>query len=291
MTEKTNEKELEFQGYEISDSFSQTIEEECNEAAKTLVEGNEDLTEEDVKSFGEPFQAAVRATVKRLLSEEVVPHYEGQLSALVEEVQEKLTEDINDYLEFVVEDFVEQNRDALIASQTSEQDRTIVEGIQDLLRKNYVEVPEGRKDLVEEMNNELKEANDNIENLEEEVIALRRQVKGAKCEKIFSNLSEGLKTDSQKERFLSLVEDLDIDDPALFEEKATKIRDSFFSTSDKKPEETVEEETDTEEGDETLTEETIEEGDGEPGETKVPSFIAEAVRLGSVGKRSGYPRR
>lgn len=291
MTEKANEQELEFQPYEISDSFSQTIEEECNEAAKTLVEENEELTEEDIKSFGEPFQAAVRASIKRLLREEVVPHYENQLETLVEEVTETLTEDINDYLEFVVEDFVEQNRDALIASQTAEQDRTIVEGLQDLLRKNYVEVPEGRRDLVEDMNNELAQANEENERLEEELIALRRQVKGAKCERIFDNLSEGLESDSQRERFLGLVEDLDIDDVNLFEEKATKIRDSFFKASGK-PEKTaveLEEEQDAE--GKTIEEETIEGEGGESTDSNVPSFIAEAARLGSVSKRSGYPRR
>lgn len=283
MTEKTTEKELEFQSYEISDSFSQTIEEECDQAAHTLVEGNEDLTEEDVKSFGEPFKAAVRSTVKRLLGEEVVPHYEGQMQSLVEEVQENLTEDINDYLEFVVEDFVEQNRDALVASQTAEQDRTIVEGLQTLLQDNFVEVPENRRDLVEDMNNELSEANEQIENLEEEVIALRRQAKGARCEKIFSNLAEELSSDSQKERFLSLVEDLDIDDVNLFEEKATKIRNSLF-TSSKKPEDGEELE---EEVSETLTEE---EGNG--SETPPANdIIAQAARIGSLGSRSGFPRR
>lgn len=288
MTEKTN-KELEFQAFEVSDSFSQMIEEECKEAAALLVEG-EELTEEEAKTVSEPFQAAVRATVKRLLDEEVVPHYEGQLGTLVEDIRERMTSDVSGYLEFIVEDFIEQNKDALIASQTAEQDRTIVEGLQNLLRENYVEVPEGRKDLVEEMNTELSEANSTIENLEEELIALRRQVKGAQCEKVFNTLSESLESDAQRSRFMSLVEDLDIDDVALFEEKATKIRDSFFgSGKNTKPEGKIEEE-ETPEGSETLTEETIEEGDGKVT-IQVPDFILEAARLGSVGKNSGYPRR
>ena len=283
MTEKTNtENELEFQSYEISESFGQIIQEEIQSAAKVLVESNEELSEEDVKSFGDSFEAAVRATTKRLLSEEVVPHYESQLETLVEEVKTELSENINDYLEYVVEEFVNSNREALVVSETAKHDRTIVEGLIGLMQENYVEVPEERKDLIEELNTELGATRSEVEALEEELIGLRKKVKGAQCEKVFTRLSEGL-SETQKEKFLSLVEDLSISDVELFEEKASTIRESFF----KKGEEKIQEETDS--TDEVLTEENSE-GQGEKG-SNLPEWMAEVVRLGSVSKRSGFSRK
>lgn len=283
MTEKTNtENELEFQSYEISESFGQIIQEEIQSAAKVLVESNEELSEEDVKSFGDSFEAAVRATTKRLLSEEVVPHYESQLETLVEEVKTELSENINDYLEYVVEEFVNSNKEALVVSETAKHDRTIVEGLIDLMQENYVEVPEERKDLIEELNDELGATRSEVETLEEELIELRKKVKGAQCEKVFTRLSEGL-SETQKEKFLSLVEDLSISNVELFEEKASTIRESFFT----KGEEKIQEETDS--TDEVLTEENSE---GQSGEgSNLPEWMAEVVRLGSVSKRSGFSRK
>lgn len=282
MTENTNEKDvLEFQEYEISESFGQIIQEEIQTAAKLLVEGNEELSEEDVKSFGDSFEAAVRATTKRLVTEEVVPHYESQLETLVEDVKTELSESINDYLEYVVEEFVNTNKEALVVSETAKHDRAIVEGLVELLGENFVEVPEERKDLIEELNTELTAARGEVESLEEELIQLRKKVKGAECEKIFSQLSEGL-SETQKEKFLTLVEDLSISDVELFEEKATTIRNSFF----KKAEQVQEEEEVSNEA-ETLTEENSE----GTGEASLPDWMAEVVRLGSVSKRSGFSRK
>ena len=286
MTEKTNEaNELEFDAYEISDAFSQVIQEEIQSASKMLVESDENLSEEDVKTFGDTFEAAVRATTKRLLNEEVVPHYESQLETLVESVKADLSDNINDYLEYVVEEFINENKEELVVSETAKHDRAIVEGLVGLMQENYVEVPEERKDLIEGLNEELKQTRGEVDTLEEELIQLRKQVKGARCDKIFTDLSEGL-TETQKEKFLSLVEDLSISDVALFEEKATKIRNDFFKKAGK---EEVQEESHVEEG-EVITEE-VSEGSDSNESPATPDWMSEVVRLGSVSKRSGFSRK
>lgn len=231
---------LEFQPFELQEDLD--IDKSLFE---NLVE-KEVLTEEESQGVAEAYAAAVRSSVKKLITESINPHYEAQLETLMEETREELAEDLSNYMDYVVEEFVTENKEQIQVSETSKHDRALVEGLLGLFDEHYVEVPEGRQDIVESLSSELKEANAELESSEDTIIELRSKLNGLACEKAFDAAASDL-SESQKERLMSLVEDLSINNPEEFTKKVGHIKENLIDKTTKtKTKDDLEEELDEE---------------------------------------------
>lgn len=215
---------LEFQPFELKEDL---------ELDKSLFENlveKEILTEEESTGVAEAYEAAVRSSVKKILEESINPHYEEQLETIMEETKEDLAEELSNYMDYVVEEFVEENQEQIQVAETSKQDRALVEGLVGLFEEHYIDIPEGRQDIVESLSSDLKDANSELEEAEDQIIELRSKLNGMACEKAFEQAAADL-SESQKERLMSLVEDLSIDKPEEFEKKVGYIKENMIDTS------------------------------------------------------------
>jgi len=193
-----------------------------------LMNGEEQLSEEFRTKAATIFEAAVTS---RVTAE--VARLEEEFDAKLEEAAAKniegLVEQVDGYLNYVVEQWMEQNEIALERGMKSDILESFVSGMKSLFEEHYIEVPEEKFDVL----GSLEEQVDTLETkLNEQVasnIELAKTVSAMKRQQIIATISEGL-TDTEVEKFTGLVEELSYEDEATFQTKVQTIRENYFTT-------------------------------------------------------------
>jgi len=189
---------------------------------------DEDLTEEFKNKAKTIFEAAVSSKVKSSI-DEIEAKYEESTREAIEEIKEDLTKKVDEYLGYVAESWVSENELAIERGLKSELTEGFINGLKNLFEEHYVEVPEEKFDVIEE----LASRNDKLDSdLSEEVannITLSQEIEELKREKIIREASEGL-ADSEVEKLKTLAEDVDYEDEENFIEKVSTIKESYFKS-------------------------------------------------------------
>jgi len=187
---------------------------------------DEDLSEDFKVKAKTIFEAAVASKLKEQL-EEKEAELEEELNKKVEEVKDDLTEKVDSYLNYVSESWVSENELAIERGLKSELTEDFINGLKKLFEEHYVEVPEDKFDVVEELANRLDEMEDK---LNEEVagnIQAQQDIEELKREKIISEASEDL-ADTQVEKLKALTEEIDFENEENFVEKISTLKESYF---------------------------------------------------------------
>lgn len=189
---------------------------------------DEDLTEEFKNKAKTIFEAAVSSKVNSKV-DEIEAKYEESTREAIEEIKEELTEKVDNYLGYVAESWVSENELAIERGLKSELTEGFINGLKNLFEEHYVEVPEEKFDVIEE----LASRNDKLDSdLSDEVatnITLSQEIEELKREKIIREASEGL-ADSEVEKLKTLAEDVDYEDEENFVEKVSTIKESYFKS-------------------------------------------------------------
>ena len=192
-----------------------------------LVESEATLSEEFKAKTALIFEAAVKAK----LSEEVDRLEEAYKTELAEEIaatKEDLVEKVDSYLNYVVEQWMEDNKLAIQAGLRTEIAEGFMNKMKDLFVESYVEVPESKVDLVDELaqaNEELEEAfNDAMS----KALKLAEEVESFKRAAIIREASKDL-AETQVEKLTSFVENIEFEDEDTFAEKVKIIRETHFA--------------------------------------------------------------
>jgi len=195
------------------------------EHIEVLFDG-EDLTEKFKEKAETIFEAAVAYAVEQK-DEELQEQYQSQLDEAIEEAKGELVEQIDGYLDYVVEQWLEDNAVALESGVKVELVNSFIEGIKTVFQEHYVEIPEDKIDVIEAQAEQ-------IETLEAEVNALRESYEEATSEKLVIQCEDALVatikglTAIEEEKFRSLAENVEFDSIDEFTEKVGIIRDSYF---------------------------------------------------------------
>lgn len=198
-----------------------------SEDLNALVESEATLSEEFKAKTAVIFEAAV----KQKLSEEIdrlETEYQQQLDEEIQATKEDLVEKVDGYLNYVVEQWMEDNKLAIQTGLRTEIAEGFMDKLKDLFVESYVEVPESKVDLVDE----LAEAN---EELEEQVnvataksIELAEELESYKREAVIREAARDL-AETQVEKLRSLAENIDFEDDETFASKVKTIKESYFS--------------------------------------------------------------
>jgi len=198
-----------------------------SEDLNALVESEATLSEEFKAKTAVIFEAAV----KQKLSEEIdrlETEYQQQLDEEIQATKEDLVEKVDGYLNYVVEQWMEDNKLAIQTGLRTEIAEGFMDKLKDLFVESYVEVPESKVDLVDE----LAEAN---EELEEQVnvataksIELAEELESYKREAVIREAAKDL-AETQVEKLRSLAENIDFEDDETFASKVKTIKESYFS--------------------------------------------------------------
>jgi len=196
----------------------------------------EDLSEEFTTKATTIFEAAVVSKVNELL-ETVTVDLEAEMEAGKEEILEDLSTKLDSYLEYVAEEWMKENELAVEQGIRAEIMENFMKGLKDLFVENYIEIPEEKVDLVDELASKVEELQGNVNEEIEKNIDLKKELDEAKMEIILTKVSEGL-TESQAIKLASLAEGVEFDDADSYAEKLETIKENYFASSEVIVEET-----------------------------------------------------
>ena len=189
---------------------------------------DEDLSEEFKTKAKTIFEAAVASRVKEQITK-IEEQYQEDAKETIEEIKEDLTEKVDNYLNYVAESWVEENELAIERGLKSELTEDFINGLKKLFEEHYVEVPEDKFDVVEELAGRLDDTEDKLNEEVAQNISLSQDIEELKREKIISEASQEL-ADSEQERLKELTEDVDYENAEKFQEKVSTLKEAYFKT-------------------------------------------------------------
>lgn len=199
----------------------------CKEDIDALFSG-EELSEEFKDKATTIFEAAVRSRVEAIV-EEVVTENEQIMEEAAEEYQATLTEQVDEYLNYVVEQWMEDNQLAVETGLRVEIAEEFIGGLKNLFMEHYIEVPEEKADLVEEMAQAVAEMEEKLNEQVEQNAELQKSLCEAKSRELIEAACEGLTT-VQAEKIKALAEGVDFTTEGEYSQKLAVIRENYFPT-------------------------------------------------------------
>jgi hypothetical protein len=172
------------------------------------------------------FEAALKSKVVEM-REAFEAHYEARLVEEVEVLKEELVERVDSYLEYVADEWFNENVLAIEKGLKSELTESFLDGLKGLFEENYVSIPEDKYDVVENMANKLDEMETKLNEQIEKNIFLNKRLAESVADGILFDVSEGL-TISQKEKLASLAESVEFESEESYRGKLEVLKESYF---------------------------------------------------------------
>lgn len=204
---------------------SETPEFSVEEDVNALIAG-EELSEE----FKEKTRTIFEAAVKSKLAEEtkkIEEAFEARLSEQVETVKSELAEKMDKFLTYVAEEWKKENEIELHNGIKLEMANTFMSGMKQLFEANYVELPEDKYDVLEEMTSKLDEMEEKLNEQIEKNMSLNGTIKTFVKESIVAEVSKGL-AQTQAEKLASLAEGVEFESEESFKSKLETIKENYF---------------------------------------------------------------
>jgi uncharacterized protein YycO len=177
---------------------------------------------------GAIFEAAytqkVGAEIDRLESE-----YAQNLETEVTDVQNEIVEKVDSYLNYVVENWMKENEVAVQQGLRTEIAEEFMSSLQSVFKEHYIEVPEGKADLIDDLADQVSELEEQLNKSTEDNIRLNDKAQSYERADIVRKQSSGL-ADTEAEKLAGLVEDIDFEDEETFEMKVKTVKESYFKT-------------------------------------------------------------
>lgn len=204
---------------------------------EAIFAGQEGLAEGFVEKATAVFEAAV---VARTNAEVVkaVEKLNEQHEAAVEALKAKLAEDVDQYMTYVVENWMKENKVAVDAGLRTEVAESFIAGLKDLFVENYIEVPEDKVDVLESLSTDLDATKSRLNEEIEKSIALADKIVELEKTAVLEAAFKGLAV-TDAERLVKLVEGVEFDSKDLFAEKVAVIKETHFKAAPKKSAEVI----------------------------------------------------
>lgn len=187
----------------------------------------EELTEDFKSKAATIYEAAVLARVNEEVAR-IEAEFEAKLAEQVEQNTQGIVEQVDGYLGYIAEQWIAQNELALERGIKSEILESFIEGMKGLFEEHYIDIPEEKYDVLGEMEETIATLEAKLNEQVEANVELTKTLAEAKRQEIVKSISEGL-TDSETEKFMSLVEELSYEDEQTYETKVKTIRENYFS--------------------------------------------------------------
>lgn len=190
----------------------------------------EDLSEEFVSKATTIFEAAVISKVNEVLTD-ITTDFDAEVESGVAVVKEEMVDVLDKYLSAIAEDWMEQNELAVENSVRTEIVENFMVGLRNLFAENYIDIPEEKVDLVDELAEKVSELEASLNEEMERNIELREELIEQKTHAILKNVCSDL-TESQSVKMKSLSEGVEYDDEDAYYEKLMTIKNNYFPSEE-----------------------------------------------------------
>ena len=192
-----------------------------------LVESEATLSDE----FKEKTAVIFEAAVKSKLSEEIdrlESQYKEELEEELSSTKSEMVEKVDSYLNYVVENWMKENELQVENGLRTEIAEGFMSKLKDLFTESYIEVPESKVDLVDELAEQVEELETKLNETTQKVIDQSGEIEEMTKDRIINESASDL-ADTQVEKLKSLVNDLDFENEEKFKEKVDTIKEAHFS--------------------------------------------------------------
>jgi len=194
--------------------------------------GDENISEEFKSKVSTIFEARVTDRINTI-KEEIETEYSSMLEEAVESIRTDLTEKVNDYLDYIVEEWMKQNEVAIEKGLRTEMVEDFIGGLRNLFAEHYIDVPAEKVDLVDELATKVEGLEDKLNEEIQRGIEYKKQLTEAKKIDVVRTVCEGL-TSTQVEKIKSLAESVEFSTEEEYQEKLETIRENYFPSGMKK---------------------------------------------------------
>ena len=213
---------------EVNEVVDETPEFDIEEDMTALFSG-EELSEEFQEKAKTIFEAAINSKVAAIASEMEAKN-EERIVEEIETVKSALVERVDAYLEYVADEWLQENEIAVEHGLKSEMTESFRSGMKELFEAHYVSIPEDKYDVVNSMVNKLDEMETKLNEQIERNVSLNKRLAESVADGIVSEVAEGLAL-SQKEKLAQLAESVEFESEESYREKLETLKESYFGQS------------------------------------------------------------
>ena len=200
--------------------------EEVDEHMNALVAGQDDLSEEFKTKAATVFESAVNSKVKEIaeaMEADVQTNYEQDIA----KAKEELTEKVDSYLSYVVEEWMKENEIALERGIKGEIAEDFISGLKKLFAEHYIDVPDEKYNVLEDQASKIEELEKKLNEQIEKNVELNKDNAEKSRKEIMAEVAGDL-ADTAKEKFAKLAEEIEWSDAESFKKKCETIKESYF---------------------------------------------------------------
>ena len=210
------------------------LEIDVKEDIDAIVSG-EELSEDFKTKAATIFEAAVSAKVISEVNERLQSfedEYTKELSEAKEEYMTNMSEKVDGYLNYVVEEWMEENELAVEKGIRSELVEDFMTGLKNLFQEHYIDIPEEKVDLVDDLFEKVEELETKLDESINTNVEVKKELAKFKKEEVLRNVSEEL-AETEKEKLTKLADGIDYEDDSQYQEKLEVLKENYFpKTSD-----------------------------------------------------------
>jgi len=218
----------------IEEGFDEEVEEvelpdisyDFSDDLDALVESEATLSDEFKAKTAVIFETAINSKIAEEVSR-LEDEYQEKLESEVEATRDDLVEKVDNYLNYAVEQWMEENKLAVETGLRTEIAEGFMNSLKDLFVESYIDVPESKVDLVDELAEHVEELEQKLNEQTGSVIEMTEKLEEFQREAIIRESSRDL-ADTQVEKLRSLVSSLDFEDEESFSDKVTTVKESYF---------------------------------------------------------------
>ena len=226
MEETESEEEVIAEKSHDMEEKKEMMKKKMKEDIDALFADDSTISEEFKSKVSTIFEARVQDRVTQI-EEETEERYAGMLEEAVESIKQDLTEKVDDYLSYIVEQWMEENQIAIESGLRSEMTEDFIAGLRNLFAEHYIDVPAEKVDLVDELAGKVEELETKLNEEIERGVSYAKALVESRKKEITAEVCEGLIA-TQVEKIKSLAESVEFSTEDEYKEKLETIRENYF---------------------------------------------------------------
>ena len=199
---------------------------DVKEHVDALIAGEKDLTEEFKAKAATIFEAAIKSKVKEI-TEELETDYNKKFEQESAKAKSELTEKVDSYLAYVVEEWMKENEIALERGIKGEIAEDFINGLKKLFEDHYIDVPDEKYNVLEDQAGKIEKLEKDLNEQIQKNVELNKEVGTKVRDEIQSKVSEDL-ADTAKEKFAKLAEGIEYSNAKDYQKKLETVKESYF---------------------------------------------------------------
>jgi hypothetical protein len=212
---------------EVAETATETNVDFSNDL-NALVESEATLSAEFKTKAATIFEAALNTKLSEEI-DRIEDQYKNELSEEITATKAELVEKVDNYLNYVVENWMEENKLAIQSGLRTEIAEGFMNNLKDLFTESYIEVPESKVDLVDDLSGQVAELEEQLNNQTEQSINQLAELEDLKRDSIIREACKGL-AETQVEKLLKLAESVDFENEETFTNKVNTLKENYFKT-------------------------------------------------------------